>query len=126
MTPVTRVREPRSAVRLAVAAVGAQNVASLPSTAASAYMPGSSEVAVAGLQRAALLVGARSGRRVGIESEELSVLVPAGVSTGAAAPRRSVTTVVVGPMRMSNVRPRQCRPVSVTPPLSCGGSIGSR
>jgi hypothetical protein len=48
---VTVVARPRSTVRLAVAAVGsgAQMVAALPSTAASAYIPGSSELACAGL-----------------------------------------------------------------------------
>lgn len=84
VTPESRVRLPRSTVRLAVASLGAQTVASLPSTAASAYVPGSSDVAVAGRQRAASVVGSRSGRRVGMLSEELSVRVPAGVSTGAA------------------------------------------
>jgi len=52
-------------------------VALLPSTAASAYIPDSSELAVAGLQRATLVVGVRSGRRVGIDSDEPAQLDPA-------------------------------------------------
>src|SRR3954454_9445684 len=115
-TALTCVRAPRSVVRLALVSVGAQVVARLPSTAASAYIPASSDVAVAGLQRATLLVGARSGRRVGTTADELTVLVPAGVSSGNGLPERSVTVVLVAPIWTSNVRPRQCSPRSVTPP----------
>src|SRR2546421_440727 len=101
--PEICVRAPRSTVRFplvaagAGAGAGAQMVALLPSTAASAYIPDSSELAVAGLQRATLVVGVRSGRRVGIDSDEPTptVWVPPGVSTArgscdpALAPRAS-------------------------------------
>src|SRR6476620_8962079 len=105
--PETFVPPPRSTVRLPPCSFGsgAQIVALLPSTAASAYIPASSELAVAALQRARLLVGVRSGLRVGIVSDPLSVCVPAGVSTVKAAPLRSVTLVVLGPMSMSKVLP---------------------
>src|SRR3954447_2187142 len=117
------VRAPRSTVRLPPFAFGsgAQIVALLPSTAASAYIPASSELAVADLQRARLSVGVRSGRRVAIDADPLTVWVPAGVSSMKAPPLRSVTRVVLAPMSTSNVRPCHCRPFSVTPPASCGG-----
>jgi hypothetical protein len=84
-------------------------VALLPSTAASAYIPDSSEVAVAGLQRARLVVGVRSGRRVGIDRDEAApmVRVPPGVRTGSASPERNVTVVVLAPMCTSNDLPFQ-------------------
>ena len=68
----TRVTLPRSTVRFAGMAVGDQTVATLPSTAASAYCPASSELAVAGRQRARSSVGVRSGRRVGIVAEPVT------------------------------------------------------
>src|SRR5215211_2903497 len=128
--PEIFIREPKSTVRLPPPALGsgAQIVAPLPSTAASAYMPASSELAVAGRHRATLVVGARSGRRVAIDSDEPvpTSCMPSGASTGREPPPRDVTRVVVGPMSTSNVRPCQCRPDRVTPPESCGGNIGSR
>jgi hypothetical protein len=70
-------------------------------------MPASSEVAVAGLQRARLVVGSRSGRRVGSDSlpPALTVYVPPGASTGRLPPARELTVVVVAPISMSKVRP---------------------
>src|SRR3954452_4830008 len=89
------IREPRSPLRLPPPALesGAQMVTPLPSTAASAYMPASSEPAVAGRNRATLVVGARSGRRVGTDADPLTVCVPAGVSSVNAPPLWSVTRV---------------------------------
>src|SRR3954467_1828427 len=74
--PEIFVRAPRPTLRLpsvalgAGARAGAQKVALLPSTAASAYIPDSSGGAVAGWRGATLVVGVRSGRRVGIDSDE--------------------------------------------------------
>jgi hypothetical protein len=93
---------------------GAQIVALLPSTAASAYIPDSSELAVADLQRAMLSVGVRSGRRVGIVTDPPTLCVPSGVSRVKALPSRRVTLVLVGPMATSKVLPCQCSPFSVT------------
>src|SRR5450756_270122 len=100
-TPEISVGARRSTVRFPPPALGAgaQMVALLPSTAASAYIPDSSELAVAGLQRATLVVGVRSGRRVGIDSEcATTVWVPPGVWTGRALPLRNVTVVVLAPI----------------------------
>src|SRR4051794_4826141 len=129
-TPEPWVRLPRSTVRLPLPASGegAQMVAVLPSTAASAYIPASSELAVAGLQRARFVVGVRSGRRVGIVSDEpvATTWVLPDDSTGIAAPLRTVTLVVLAPICTSKILPCQCRPLRVTPSESCGGNIGSR
>ena len=57
---------------------------------------------------------------------EPTLCMPSGASTVNEPPPRDVTRVLVGPMSTSNVRPCQCRPESLTPPESCGGSIGSR
>ena len=79
---------------------------------------------MAGRQRARLSGGARSGRRVGIVADPLTVRVPPGDSSRNLLPPRRVTVVVLAPISTSKVRPRQCSPVSVTPSDSCGG-IGS-
>ncbi len=91
---------PRSTVRSALLAVGAQKVALLPSTAASAYIPGSSELAAVGRQRARSSVGVRSGRRVGIVADELTVRVAPGDSSANALPLRSFTVVAVAARRV--------------------------
>jgi hypothetical protein len=59
-------------------------------------------------------------------ADALTFCVPAGDSSVNGLPLRRVTVVVFAPISMSNVRPRQCSPLSVTPSDSCGGSIGSR
>lgn len=119
---------PRSTRTLPLASSGAQNVATLPSTAASAYMPASSEDACAGRHWARLSVGIRSGRRVmrisGLPPE--TSWVPCGDSTANGWPAVAETVVLSGPTETSKVRPCQCRPFRTTPRPSCGGSIGSR
>jgi hypothetical protein len=105
---------------------GVHAVTVLPSTAATAGPLGSAAFAVTGRQRArsspsgpAVRVGMVSGAPTD------TVRVPAGVSTGAGAPERSVSVDVDGPIATSNSRPCQRRPVRRSPSASCGGSIVS-
>jgi hypothetical protein len=91
-----------------------------PSTAASG---GSAVlgVAVAERQRAALSVGASSGRRVATVTgcPPASWTVPEGSSTGTGSPASSVTVVAARVIRTEKVRPRQWTADRVTP-VSCG------
>ena len=72
--------------------------------------PGSSELALAGRQRARLSVGVRSGRRRrGASRLRGSPSRPRGTRRERAPPRR-VTVVVSAPIAMSKVRPCHCAP----------------
>jgi hypothetical protein len=99
-------------------------VALLPSTAAPAYIPDSSELAVAGLQRATFVVGVRSGRRVGIDGDEpaptvwVSPGVPASTAKTSPAPRvlvvktrRRVPCVAARTRMLTSPRQRSHGPV---------------
>ncbi len=83
-------------------------------------------VAVALEHRTASLVGARSGRRVGIVSGRPGATVR--VPTGSAAPLSSVTVVVRWPIEIVNVRPCQltwCSTIAPIPPDSDGSSCSA-
>ncbi|ARX88885.1 hypothetical protein SMD44_08372 [Streptomyces alboflavus] len=135
LTEVHVGRDLRDAHRLAevrgqapVFSAGTQAVAVLPSTAAPAYMPGSSDDALAGVQRAALPRGREVGA-AGLEDDggalahDLLALRRVEVI---GAPEVSRTVVWWAPSFdvVRTTLPGQ--PRRVTPSASCGGSIGSR
>ena len=97
--PTCRIR-PRSTVTLALAVSPIHCVVTVPSSAASAgsAVAGS---AVAGRHRARLVVGVRSGRRVGRVIVERSSPVPAGDSTRTGRPDTRRTRVCRGPTATS-------------------------